>query len=144
MLWWLRDLRYSPIGRAIALLIVAGLIGGGGWFAFNALTTRTIQVDEAEVASAQGDELVVPLTPMRGQCEQAKYRLRKLIESGAKYGAPESDSGKLALRAFSQAARTCTFTELAPFDREIVAPWVSGADMATILQDYEATYGAVE
>lgn len=144
MLWWLRDLRYSLIGRLLAVLIIVGVIGGGGWFAYMSLTSGTIQVDEADVASEQGDELVVPLTPMRGQCEQAKYRIRKLIESGAKYGPPESDAGERALRAYSQAARTCTFTELAGFDRDIISPWVSGADMATILRDYETANGVVE
>lgn len=130
-MWWLRELRYSFAGKLLIVVVFGSVIGAGVWFGYGRFGDQLFGGDEVVAEVAGGEtvpgEIVVPLTPLRAECERAKQRINVVINSTQRFsdlGAEQSDN---FFEVYSTATRACTYLEFIEFERQIVVPWAGGA-----------------
>lgn len=131
-MWWLRELRYSVAGKILLALVLAGVVGGIGFFAYRSLG-ESVNDRVNNVAATDGGETptatTLPLTTTQAQCRAAIEQLDRLVEKTTRFSNVNGDQSNLAFETYARAARTCTYNEFYAFERDVLSAWMGGQDM---------------
>jgi len=133
-MWWIRELRYSPIGKILLGVVALGIVAGLGYMAYQNYETNNIE-EEVNVEAAGGDaneasvDGEAPLTPRQMRCEAAKGRLQRIVDQTLKFSSVNAAQSNSAFESYAAAVRTCTYNEFQLFEKEVLVPWASGSDM---------------
>jgi hypothetical protein len=130
-MWWLRELRYTLVGKLLLFVLVAGVVSGMGFFAYKALGTSLNDeiIAESETQIVEGGVVSIPMTTKQLQCKAAIEQLDRIIKKTTKFSNIDSGQSDLAFQSYAKAVRTCTYNEFIDFERTTVNPWMGGQDM---------------
>jgi len=136
-MWWLRELRYSIVGKIIMLTVAIAIVAGLGLVGYNAYSNQTVEDLEpaAAVETTAEAEARKAKTGRELRCESVKGRLQRLVEQTGRFSSVNSAQSNSAFEAYAEAVRTCTYNEFAEFEREVLIPWTAGQDMFTAVQE---------
>lgn len=139
-MWWLRELRYSIVGKMLVLAVVIAFVAGLGLVGYNVYINKA---DEALDPVASVDTVETALeaevrkakTGRELRCEAVKGRLQRLVEQTGRFSSVNSAQSNSAFEAYAEAVRTCTYNEFVEFERNTLIPWSAGQDMFTAAQE---------
>lgn len=136
-MWWLRELRYSIVGKILMLTVAGAVVAGLGLVGYNVYNSRTTEEIEPVAAVETTDEAEArkAMTGRELRCESVKGRLQRLVEQTGRFSSVNSAQSNSAFEAYAEAVRTCTYNEFAEFEREVLIPWTAGQDMFTAAQE---------
>lgn len=136
-MWWLRELRYSIVGKILILTAAVAVVAGLGLVGYNVYNSRTTEEIEpvAAVETAGEADARKAKTGRELRCESVKGRLQRLVEQTGRFSSVNSAQSNSAFEAYAEAVRTCTYNEFAEFEREVLIPWTAGQDMFTAAQE---------
>jgi len=133
-MWWIRELRYSPIGKMLLGVVALGIVAGLGYMAYqNYDANRSWEDTSVEAGGGDVNEASVdgeaPLTPRQMRCEAAKGRLQRIVDQTLKFSSVNAAQSNSAFESYARAVRACTYNEFQLFEKEVLVPWASGSDM---------------
>lgn len=136
-MWWLRELRYSIVGKILMLTVAVAVVAGLGLVGYNIYSNRAVEELEpvAAVETAAEADVRKAKTGRELRCESLKGRLQRLVEQTGRFSSVNSAQSNSAFEAYAEAVRTCTYNEFADFEREVLIPWSAGQDMFTAAQE---------